>query len=298
MKTRLPLALSIVAVLLALLGWTPLGEAAKVLPFVRFAANAGKVDGIRASRTPKAGQLLALDKSLRLPASIVPPGKNGKDGSAGPPGPAGPAGPQGTRGAPGPQGPPGTANGGGTPSGPAGGALKGTYPNPTVAANSIGTNEVADNSLSGADIDESTLGQVASATLGGFGRSNVKFLADTSTTCTPTTDYGSCADLTLTLPARARVLVLGRITGNSKSRETAPGDGRCRLSSSATGALLDSTVALHSDGGSEWIQAPLMAVTAPIGPGEVSFFLDCHTYQQQPMRFVDAGLVAVALSAS
>jgi hypothetical protein len=294
MKNRLPLALSIVAVLLALLGWTPLGEAAKVLPFARFAANAGKVNGIKASRTPKAGQLLALDASTKFPASIAPAGKDGKDGKNGSPGPAGPQGP---RGPAGPQGPPGSGTGGGAPSGPAGGALKGTYPNPTVAANSIGTNEVADNSLTGADIDESTLGQVAAATLGGLGRSNYKFLADTSTTCTPTTAFGACADLTLTLPARAHVLVLGRITGNSKS-EANPGDGRCRISSSATGALPDSTVALHSDSGSEWIHAPLVAVTSPIGPGQVSFFLDCHTYQPQAMRFIDAGLVAVALSQS
>jgi len=81
MKGRLPTVLSITAVLIALAGFTPLGEAARnALPKARFALNADKVDGIHASRAPKAGRLLALGRNKKFPASVIgtgPPGVSG-----------------------------------------------------------------------------------------------------------------------------------------------------------------------------------------------------------------------------
>ena len=70
MKGRLPTVLSITALVIAIAGITPLGQAASdAIP--RFARNADKVDGIHASRTPKAGRLLALNKSKKFPASVL-----------------------------------------------------------------------------------------------------------------------------------------------------------------------------------------------------------------------------------
>lgn len=94
MKQRLPLALSIAALVTALLGATPVGEAAgdalaQVVPRARtadFATNAGKLQGRRSSPAPKAGQIPVLNKAGKLPASL---GAVGPRGAAGLPGASG-----------------------------------------------------------------------------------------------------------------------------------------------------------------------------------------------------------------
>jgi hypothetical protein len=81
MKARLPLALSVIALLVTLASITPLGEAAgDAIPIARYARNADKVDGLHASRTPRAGRLLALNSLRRFPASVIPPTPTGVQG--------------------------------------------------------------------------------------------------------------------------------------------------------------------------------------------------------------------------
>lgn len=78
MKARLPLVLSLSALVVALAGITPLGEAARdALPVARFARNADKVDGIHAARVPRAGRLLALGRNAKFPASAIVSGSTG-----------------------------------------------------------------------------------------------------------------------------------------------------------------------------------------------------------------------------
>ena len=72
MKRRLPIILSVTALVIAVAGITPLGEAAReATQVVRFARNADKVDGIHASKTPKPGRLLALNSARKFPASVL-----------------------------------------------------------------------------------------------------------------------------------------------------------------------------------------------------------------------------------
>jgi hypothetical protein len=104
MKQRLPLILSATALVIAVLGATPLGEAARnaIPPFARkagFATNAGAVNGIKASRFARAGYLVALRPNGKFPISVGQVGPQGPAGPAGPAGSAGPAGPTGAAGA-------------------------------------------------------------------------------------------------------------------------------------------------------------------------------------------------------
>ena len=91
------------ALLLVLLAASPAGGAAR-RSIAAFAHNAGAVNGIKASRTPKPGRLVPLGKNAKLPSSVVPTAR-GARGLPGPQGPVGPAGPQGSQGATGPAGP-------------------------------------------------------------------------------------------------------------------------------------------------------------------------------------------------
>ena len=106
MSSRISLVLSATALVVALLGSTPLGEAARqaIPPLAKhaktadYATNAGAVNGLKASRLPRAGRLVPLGADGKFPASI---------GQVGPAGAAGPAGPQGPKGDTGAQGVPG-----------------------------------------------------------------------------------------------------------------------------------------------------------------------------------------------
>ena len=105
-KPRTLAALAGAALALAALAASPAGGAAR-RSIAAFATNAGAVNGIKASRTPKPGRLVPLGRNAKLPASVVPTvrGPRGESGAAGPAGPQGPVGAQGPPGATGPAGP-------------------------------------------------------------------------------------------------------------------------------------------------------------------------------------------------
>ena len=103
-KARIIFGLAGAVLALAALAAGPAGGAAR-RSIAAFAANAGAVNGIKASRAPKPGRLVPLGRNAKLPASVVP-SQRGARGLTGPPGPAGP---QGTAGPAGAVGPPGAA---------------------------------------------------------------------------------------------------------------------------------------------------------------------------------------------
>jgi hypothetical protein len=108
-RARTFVVLASVVLALAALAASPAGGTAR-RSIAAFAANAGAVNGIKASRKPKPGRLVPLGRNAKLPASVVPTirgprGATGAPGPVGPQGPAGPPGLQGPQGATGPAGP-------------------------------------------------------------------------------------------------------------------------------------------------------------------------------------------------
>lgn len=99
MRERLPLALSASAVLIAAMGVTRASEGAapKTVRAAVFATDASTVNGLRVARSPRPGQLLALDKNARYPRAVIPAtvgdggpiGAQGARGLTGPPGETG-----------------------------------------------------------------------------------------------------------------------------------------------------------------------------------------------------------------
>ena len=80
-----------------------------------------------------------------------------------------------------------------------------TYPNPTIRSNAVDGADVADGSLTGADIDTRTLGMVPKALLGGMGSAS-SYESVISSPCDPeTTAFLTCASVPMFLPEATNV---------------------------------------------------------------------------------------------
>jgi hypothetical protein len=186
-----------------------------------------------------------------------------------------------------------TSIGGG---GPAGGDLTGTYPDPQIAPGAVGGSEVADNSLTGSDLQESTLGQVPSAltaTVGGIGRHarNVNYCDPESATFVP------CVSVAFFLPTTSRVLIVGSVLAETEI-DSDTGFGTCRAFTDQTGVLSDSEVFpdVGDLPGDE--QVPVTTVTPPVGPGTVTFGIECNQGSFGAIQYRHSHVSAVALSPS
>jgi hypothetical protein len=96
---------TVVALAALVLAATPIADAATgkagasrtptPVAHARYADNAGRLDGYRASSVPTPRTLVPLGADGRLPVTVLPRGIVGRNGAPGPAGPAGPRGPSG-----------------------------------------------------------------------------------------------------------------------------------------------------------------------------------------------------------
>ncbi|MBJ7354097.1 MAG: collagen-like protein [Thermoleophilaceae bacterium] len=101
------LGLSLIATMIALSGNGSVSAVDRSAATQSRGINADRVDGLHATKRPRAGRLLALDKRARFPASVFPEGLVGAQGPKGETGQPGIAGSRGDAGATGATGSPG-----------------------------------------------------------------------------------------------------------------------------------------------------------------------------------------------
>jgi hypothetical protein len=180
---------------------------------------------------------------------------------------------------------------GGPPTGAAGEDLAGSFPNPQIAPGAVNSAKVNDDSLTGADIAESTLAQVHSALIGGHGRTGAE------STCNPdSVTFVPCAATPLlTIPSGARALVVARVlaVGSFDANSV----GSCRLATSLVGPIPNTTVTFVLVDTDSAENHTLVGVTPALPAGALSFGIECNE-RNAPVVYEEIAASAVVIASN
>jgi hypothetical protein len=158
---------------------------------------------------------------------------------------------------------------------------------------SVGSSEVANESLTNADIKNFSLGNGDFLT----GSVNSRVVTDnelTGTDIDPESDtFTPCAVVTLNLPKQARLLLIAQAIAARDGGDSF-GIGSCRIGTTS-GPLLQTERIVDVDSGTPVVNFSLSGVSGPFPPGQHSFGIDCNE-TTAGIRFVEAGISAVAIS--
>jgi hypothetical protein len=163
-----------------------------------------------------------------------------------------------------------------------------------IIEGSVNGQDLAANSVMGSDVNESSLGRVPSALLGGFGRSTDGDVCDPEN---PPGDFFPCAVVTLDVPRQARFFVTGQALA-TREDETGTARGTCRIGTTG-GPIPGSDAFVTVDAGSGGRENfSIAGVTDLFPPGEHSFGIDCKEHQNGTVGilYFDTAVTAVAIS--
>lgn len=167
----------------------------------------------------------------------------------------------------------------------------------TIKKGSEPGNRLKNDSVTGKQVNESTLGTVPNAdALGGapvsayltIGRS-----AHQSGPCDPTdTSFVRCVAVTLNMPQAGRVLLVG--AGVAVDQGAIGAEGSCAFGAD-TNVVSGSTMSVYASAPPANEDFSLTAVTEPLGAGSHSFQLSCNQVGGNAILFEEAHISAVML---
>ncbi len=162
-----------------------------------------------------------------------------------------------------------------------------------LAPGAVSGSKVADGSLTGADIDEDSLSQVPAAAVAGL--AGQAWESNTGA-CTPanTTTYEKCSELTIELPAAARLVLIGQSGISHRVDNQYEAAGYCRFHVNGTpgSATPVSKNAGNQAAGWDSYTPILDTVAAPAGPVTIGIWCVDNYYS----KFANVKFVALSVA--